>query len=145
MEKTITIDIQKVAQQISLLDKIAERKNWLYSYDEDTDSLYYSPEKIDNQFSLFALNDEFSVYLDKDSNIGGIFIEYYKANLTSHDDKFAEFKDLFTQKIDHVKTVPKSKKNKALVLSEVIKAEVLSALTTRHMLNFVSGSLCIPA
>src|SRR6266702_3275722 len=49
-----------------------------FCYYSQLDSLYFSPAKIQPHYSLFSINDELSVYIDKDSNIGGIFIEYYK-------------------------------------------------------------------
>jgi hypothetical protein len=126
MQTSININIKKVAKQIACIDEIAKKNSWVYSYDEDIDCLYYSPEKIDESCSLLSLDNEFTMYIDKDSNLEGIFIEYYKSNLASHDEKFKEFANIFTKKNNHVKGVADNKKNKLLLLSETIKAEMLS-------------------
>jgi hypothetical protein len=124
MQKTITINIQKLLKQIAEINNLAKEKNWKYSYDSQLDSLYFSPSKIQPHYSLFSINDELSVYVDRDSNIGGVFIEYYKSNLTSHDEKYKTFANLFTNR----RQLPKNKRAKETLLSEVIKAELLADL-----------------
>ena len=101
---------------------------WQLKYDEDLDSLYYSPDTIPSNFTLFSLNDEFSVFVDENSNVGGVFIEYYKNNLTTHEEKFKPFKRIFLEKANHFTTIPKKLEEKAILLKEVLKAEILSEI-----------------
>ncbi|MCX6783901.1 MAG: hypothetical protein NT141_02430 [candidate division WWE3 bacterium] len=142
MGKTIKIDYKKIGGQIAEIQKIASSKKWLFFYDNDLDSLYYSPKKIKPEFSLLSLSNEFSIYVDGQSNIGGVFIEYYKANLGAHEKAFRPFINLFTKKIDNGKTAPVGKSAVTLQLSETIKAELLSNIITR---NTSECQITIPA
>jgi hypothetical protein len=135
-----TIDLKKLERQVANLDIIAKKKKWTFSYDEELDTFYFSPKKIASGFSLFSLSDEFSVYVDKNSNFGGIFIEYYKSNMTTHDKKFKPFKNIFTEKSDNLSTISEKLGEKATLLSEVLKAELLSGLV-----NVDSKNIIIPA
>jgi hypothetical protein len=140
MQQTITLDTQKLLQQIAQINKLAKEKGWEFYYDSQLDSLYYSPETIESHFSLFSISNEFSVYIDNQSNVGGIFIEYYKNNLASHDDKFKPFVNLFTNS----RQIPQKKKEKEILLSEVIKAELLSDLinTDKETIEIPTAFIC---
>lgn len=118
------IDIKKLAEQVADLENISAKNKWTYSYDEELDSLYFSPKKIDDKFLIFTPNEEIGIYIDDKSNLGGIFIEYYKSNLTSHEEKFKPFKFIFNNKDKSTK----NSRSKQIILSEVIKAELLSSL-----------------
>ena len=128
MQKTININPQKLADQFTKIGEIAKDKKWSFLYDGELDSLYYSPKEMKPDYILHSLGKEISVFVDKDSNLGGLFIEYYKANLTSHEDEFKDFSDIFTQKSDHMTTIPDRDKTKAAALSAVLKAELLSEI-----------------
>jgi len=129
MLQTITLDYNKIQNQIASIDEIARNKKWGLYYDEDLDSLYFSPAKIASNYSLFSVNNEYSVYVDKKSNVGGVLVEYYKSNKSSHDKRYKELADIFSKKVtDDIKTVPDNKEGKAELLSTVIKADLLSIL-----------------
>lgn len=136
MHTSITLNLKKIEKQVADLENLSKQKGWEYYYDGELDTLYYSIKKIDSSYSLFSLRNEFSLYVDKDSNLGGVFIEYYKSNLASHDQKFKPFARLFTFKTDHGKTVSKSGTEKAILFSEVLKAEILTQLITQNNKNF---------
>jgi len=122
----INLDLKKLAQQVAAIDTISKKDGWSYHYDEELDSLYFSPRQVANKFTLYFVSDDFSVYVDNKSNLGGIFIEYYKSNLSSHEDKFRPFKTIFT------KTMNKPEfKQKKILLSEVLKAEILAELVNK--------------
>lgn len=123
-----TLDFSKLAKQVACIDGISKEKNWSYYYDDELDSLYFSPKKVGDDFLLFSLTDEFSVFVDKDSNLGGVFIEYYMRNLSSHEEKFKPFKNLFQNK----KRESKKDKQNVVLLSEVLKAELLSGIINRN-------------
>lgn len=134
----LNINIKKLTEQIASIDTISKEKNWSFYYDMEMDSLYFSPNKINKKYSLYSLTNEFSVYIDKESNFGGIFIEYYKSNMTSHDQKFKKFREIFTKKIDeNYRTTPKKEEDNVILLSEVLKAELLSELIKSKTNNIV--------
>lgn len=121
-----TIDLKKLQKQIANIESISRTNKWKYKYDEDLDSLYYSPNTIKKGFSLLSVNDEFSVFINKKSEIGGIFVEYFNSNLSSHTYKFKQFKLVFT---NHMKKLPKKKlEEKEEILTGVLKGELLSRL-----------------
>ena len=131
MQQTITINYNKIAKQIAEIENLAMKNKWMFHYDADLDSLYYSSKEIDSSYALFTVNGEYSLYVDKDSNVGGIFIEYYRANLASHDTKFKPFAKLFTPQKKAIETSDKErreKKDKEILLSEVLKAEILATI-----------------
>lgn len=132
MQQTIRIDSSKLQTQIANIGEIARHNKWRYHYNSQLDTLSFSPLSIKKPFTLVSIGKEMSIYVDKKSNLGGVFIEYYKSNLTEHDKRFKSFKNIFTQKIDSEKTIPTAKKEKALILSELIKAELLSQLTIEN-------------
>jgi len=120
----IKLDLKKLERQVADIDQISKQQNWSYTYDSELDYLYFSPKQIENGFSLFSVGDDFSVYVDKESNIGGIFIEYYRSNLSSHEEKFKPFKNLFVKAGEGKKDLVFKRKQ----LSETLKAELLSEL-----------------
>lgn len=130
MQTSIKINTKKLSRQVADIESISKKNKWSFLYDPDLDSLYYSAKEVKNGYSLFSINKELSIYINKDSDLGGVFIEYYQSNLASHDKKFIPFADIFTTKTDSMATVGKSEKQKedAVLLSEVIKAELLSNL-----------------
>jgi len=133
-----TLNLKKLQKQIALIDTISDQSKWKVSYDEETDSLYFSPDIIPDGFSLFSVNDDFSVFVNEKSDLGGIFIEYYKSNLTSHDKKFKPFKSFFMKQQTN-----KSKQQleeKTIQFTEVLKAELLSELALNK-----KSSIVIPA
>lgn len=118
-------------------------KKWSFLYDNELDSLYYSPKEMGSNYVLHSLGKEISVFVDKDSNLGGLFIEYYKSNLTSHEDGFKVFSNIFTKKTDHMTTVSDDNKSKAAALSAALKGELLSEILPQVKLG--NKSLVLPA
>src|SRR6266478_2539106 len=102
MQQTIKINTKKLSKQVADIDTLSKDNNWSYRYDRNLDTLYYSSTSAKDGYILFSVNDELSIYIDSDSNLGGIFIEYYQTNLASHDEKFIPFAKIFTKKINDV-------------------------------------------
>lgn len=121
---TPAINYQKVQDQIKSLHSISSKKSWITSYDAELDQFYMSPKEISSNFTLHSLGEDFLVYLDKNSNIGGIFIEYFRNNLASHDEKFKPFKQLVKE--DH----KLNSTNKTFLLN-TLEAALLEAVTTQ--------------
>lgn len=117
------INLKKLQQQIADIETISKKNGWSFVYNEDLDHLYFSPREIPKGFSLLDV-DDFYVFVDEESNLGGIFIEYYKANLSSHEKEFKPFKNLFDKGTKKTKDWTQDK----IQFSEVLKAELLSHL-----------------
>ena len=123
MQKAINLDLTKLSKQIASLDTISKKKKWKFYYDADLDNLYLTPDRVKRDCVLYSVNDEFSVYVDRNSNIGGVFVEYFKSNLSSHDKRFKAFSNLFTLRADGTKTVPQKKEKSAEILKELVTLE----------------------
>lgn len=117
-------DYKKIAEQISNLEALSHQESWATYYEKDFDALYISPEVIDKRYSLLEIGDEMMVYIDENSNLGGIFIEYFRNNLASHNKKYKPFKKL----IGREKKL--SKDNETLLLSTV-EASLLEVLVPK--------------
>lgn len=145
MQKTININPQKLADQFTRIGDIARDKKWSFLYDGELDSLYYSPKKMKSDFVLHSLGKEISVFIDRDSNLGGLFVEYYNSNLTTHEDEFKEFSNIFTEKVDHMTTIPKSNSTKATTLAALLKGELLSEIVPQIKASADGKNFSLPA
>lgn len=128
MRKTINLDNSKIAVQVANIQNVAKEYDWKYLYDPELDYLYYSPEVIKPGYVLHAVNDEINIYVNDKSELGGIFIEYYKYNLTSHEPRYKEFANIFTKDVKYGKTIPKSREQKTEMLSAILKSDILTNL-----------------
>src|SRR5262249_26530361 len=107
-------------------------KDWSYSYFTDTDELYFSPPQIPKNTFLHSISNEFSVYLDKDSNVHGLFIEYFKTNFLEHEAEFAGLSKLLTSKNEGMatlhKSINKSGENQVKLVTSALTGEVISEI-----------------
>ena len=123
--KKININKDTLAKDISCLYDRIKNGVWSYFYDKELDSLYITPkEGIKGKFDLLSVNPEMYVYVDKNSNLGGVMISYFKSNLTNHDELFKQFKTVFTKKEDGGMTIPKSDKHNIKDLTQTIICEL---------------------
>lgn len=58
-----------------------KKKEWTYSYDKDCDQLFVGEYPMVRTAMLYTLNQDISLYIDKNGDIRGIFIEYYEYDL----------------------------------------------------------------
>jgi len=126
--KDIKLNYKKIAEQIKSIHLIAREKKWIPYYDKELDSFYFTPNTIDSKYFLQAIGEELLVYVDEDSNIGGIFAEYFGNNLASHDEKFKPFKKIIVQKQKLTQEI------KILLLS-TFEASLLEAITPKFSLR----------
>lgn len=140
-KKLIKIDRQKLTKQIASLKQIAKKEKWVYLYDKVLDQLSYIPKMIKSNYVLYSLTNEFSVYVDKNSNLKGIFVEYYRSNLATHDKEFKEFMSLFRKKIDDTVTIPSKESTSVNILTDAIQAKILSDVILKDQM----GNINIPA
>lgn len=122
----IKINCNTLAKSVTSIYDLVEKGKWNYYYDDDLDQLYITPiTGITKDFSLISVDQEFSVYIDDKSNVGGVMISYFRSNLSNHDNLFKQYKQIFTKKIDGGKTIPENKKTeiKDLTLSKIFELE----------------------
>lgn len=119
--KNIKLNYKKIASQITSIHEIAKKGSWIPYYDEELDEFYMAPESIDGKYFLQEIGKEFLVYVDEKSNVGGVFIEYFQNNLSSHDAKFKPFKKI-------VKEGKKFNKENTTILLSTIESALLEAI-----------------
>lgn len=67
------------------LEAYAKVKNWSPIYDSDSDSLsLISPNISKTARVKYLLDNEIAFYVNKNSQIEGVFVEYFKSNFISH-------------------------------------------------------------
>src|SRR3972149_2876476 len=93
------IDLKKVLKQVIRLKELAKKEIWQLYYDSELDSLYFIPEKLPKDVVLMDLGGDYNLYLSEESNLHGIFIEYFKSNYLMHEKELKDIKDIFTVKI----------------------------------------------
>ena len=128
MQKTINLDNSKIALQVANIQSIAKKNGWKYLYDPELDYLYYAPGVIKPGYVLHAINDDINIYVNGKSELGGVFIEYYKYNLTSHEPRYKDFANIFTRDVKYGKTIPKQLEQKTEMLSAILKSDILTNL-----------------
>lgn len=115
------LNYKKLAGQVEKLHEIAQKNGWKAQYDQELDEFYFAPISVDKKYYLRQINNDLFMYLDGDSNIGGLFIEYFINNLTSHDIKYEPFN----------KAIKKDNgldKEDSIMFLSTVKAELLQAL-----------------
>ncbi|HVZ67239.1 MAG TPA: hypothetical protein VG917_03165 [Patescibacteria group bacterium] len=117
------LNLNKIVNQVKDLHRIAKENSWVPYYDAQLDEFYFSPKVIDKKYTMQAIGDEFLVYVDQNSNLGGVYINYFNNNLSSHDPKFKPFKRIFAK---HQKI---NSENKTLLLN-TIEAALLETIAT---------------
>ncbi len=132
MPKAITLDYCKIAKQLASIKNLAKKQSWQFFYDDDLDDLYFSPKRIPDGFITHSINDEYDIYVDSNSNVGGIFIEYFKSNFITHNNEIKSLKNIFTKKTTNGKTVPEEKQDQAELLSNKITLEILSQVVNSN-------------
>src|SRR5258708_3590647 len=131
MNETIKINNKKLIKQIAKLKEIAGKEKWFYLYDKKLDQLSYAPKVLQSNYVLYSLTDDFTVYIDSQSNLKGLFIEYYSSNLAEHELEFKQFVNAFSEKIDGSSTIPSNKFAEATLLTDAIQAKMLSEIILR--------------
>lgn len=67
------------------LEAYAKVKNWSPIYDSDSDSFSLISSNISKTARIrYLIDNEIAFYVNKNSQIEGIFVEYFKSNFISH-------------------------------------------------------------
>lgn len=121
----VQIDQYTIAQGVSNIYDLVKIGSLIYFYDDELDQLYITPKKgITKGYNLISVNQEMSVYINNKSKFGGVMISYFNSNLTSHDDLFKKYKQIFTRKVNGGKTIPSQNKEQIKNLTLSIMAEL---------------------
>jgi hypothetical protein len=123
--QTTSIQTDKILSQMLNLRDLAQKGSWELAYDEDNDSLYYAPNRIPKGSRLFNFGDEFAVYLDEDSNINGLFIEYFESNFTQHEKEYKKIVTLLDKKTDGYRTSNNNNSDDIKLAENALSGEVL--------------------
>ena len=67
-----------------------KKKQWTYDYDKDCDNLFVGEYPMPRTTMMYGLNEDINLYIDKNGNIRGIFIEYYESDLKKRLKKIAK-------------------------------------------------------
>lgn len=82
MAKTRTNN--RIIEAVRDIPDIARREKWVFTLDRDEGALFYSKPVIPKGSLLYYMNDEFSIYLDKDFKPNGVFVEAWRVNFVEH-------------------------------------------------------------
>lgn len=78
------LDRQKIVTQLVRLSEHAQKNKWQYDYDPEVDELVYGISVMPDDSFLFSLNRELNLFLTPNSDVKGIFIEYFASNYIEH-------------------------------------------------------------
>ena len=84
MAKELKLNKAKILQQLRDLQSMSNK--WSLTYTPDVDQLFYGLPKIPKGSFLFQVNDEINLYVDKNSRISGMFVEYFRNNYLEHNE-----------------------------------------------------------
>lgn len=82
MSKELRLNKAKILSQLKVLESASN--GWTLEYDADVDQLFYGVQKIPKGTFLYQVNDEINLFVDKDSKVSGMFVEYFKNNYLEH-------------------------------------------------------------
>ncbi|MES2876665.1 MAG: hypothetical protein V4678_04320 [Patescibacteria group bacterium] len=82
MATELKLDKMKILTQLK--DIQAMSGEWTLEYDADVDQLYFGVKKIPKGYFLFQVNDEINLFVDKKSQVKGMFVEYFQNNFLEH-------------------------------------------------------------
>ena len=109
------------------LRNLAQNGKWELSYDEDNDSLYYAPARIPKGTALFNFGSEFGIYIDGESNINGLFIEYFTSNFTEHEHEYKKIVELLDNNVDGYKTSNNKDSDDVKIAENALSGEALKS------------------
>ena len=125
----ITLNKEKILQQVEDLAVVAKESAWEYDYDADLDQMIYGKEYMPRDSFLFKINDEINLFISPDSTINGIQIEYFNGNFLAHNKELIPaFKAIKNQ------ASTQTKENAEKVLEAEFMADTLKSLFNRTKL-----------
>lgn len=122
MAKELKLDKAKILKQLKSLKRFSSE--WSLEYDPDVDQLFYGLKRIPKGYFLFQVNDEISLFVNKHSRVGGMFIEYFGNNFLEHN---IDLKPVLRVLEDKDRSSAESQKFKRAALEQDL---ILDAYTT---------------
>lgn len=74
----------KFKENFLKLPSTVKREGWNFYYDKNSDSFYFTPKVVDRKSALLNLTRELAVFINRESEIKGFFIENFSANFVQH-------------------------------------------------------------
>lgn len=87
---TTATNNRKISDFAYNFEDIVKKEHWVSRYDIESDSLSFTVPKLSNDVKLKYLDDEMAFYFNKNKDIKGIFIEYFKSNFVKHHKDFKQ-------------------------------------------------------
>lgn len=110
--ETLVKENKKIFDFAYNFNEIVKKEKWVSRYDIESDSLSLTVSKLPNDARIKYFGDEVAFYLNKDNDVKGIFIEYFKSNFIEHHKDFKELLRGIEKKKQEEKTLIELKKNK---------------------------------
>lgn len=114
---SVKLDAKKLSAQVANLRDIAKQDKWVANYDSDVDQFFFMPKSIPNDTFLVTFDDEISLYLNKESEVKGLFIEYFSHNFVEHDKEIKPAVDIWIE--NSKSNATNNKLAKEVVIKEV--------------------------
>lgn len=129
MATELKLDKSKILSQLKDLQRTAN--DWTLEYDADVDQLFFGAKKIPNGYFLFQLNDEINLFVNKNSRVQGMFIEYFQNNFLEHNQ---ELKPVLQALDDENDTSHEIKDIERVALQKELFFDALASLVDRDEL-----------
>jgi hypothetical protein len=82
----IRLNKAELLKQLKGLPVMAKERGWQFDYDQTLDSLTFGEETMPRNSFLFNVNDEINLFVDSNSKIHGMFVEYFGSNYVEHNE-----------------------------------------------------------
>lgn len=120
----VELNKDKLLTQLANLRDIAKSNHWVLDYDKALDQFYYGLKKMPKHSFLFSIDDELNLYVTKNSDLNGLFIEYFSSNFIEHNKQLKPFLELVS------KEKKKIDKEKAKLAKEAFQGDILKEFVT---------------
>lgn len=95
MARELKLDKDKILSQLKELQSMSN--DWSLEYDSDIDQPFYGPKIIPKGSFLFQINSEINLFVDKNSRVSGMFVEYFKVNYLEHNQELKPVLDVLEE------------------------------------------------
>ncbi len=129
MATELKLDRLKILSQLRDIKSISN--DWALEYDVDVDQLFYGVKKIPKGYFLFQLNDEINLFVNKNSSIRGMFVEYFGNNYLEHNKELKPVLQVFEGNDGEPKKIRNIER---LALEKDLLFSALSSLVDREEL-----------
>jgi hypothetical protein len=129
--RELKLDKAKILQQLKDLQSMS--KKWTLTYSPEVDQLFYGLAKIPKGSFLYQINDEINLYVDKNSYVSGMFVEYFRNNYLEHNEELKPILDVLEGKKnqnDGIKEIERTALENELFFSAYTSVEDKEELAT---------------